>query len=189
MLESLRPLLTRILNPIAKKMNLNPNIITLISPFVALVACYEFSQKMLLFATIAIFLSGFLDVADGAIARYHGRSTKFGAFLDSTIDRISDGIIYIGIIFGGYCDWFIGVLLIHSAITISYVKARAESQGVSCNVGIAERAVRMVIIMVGAIVGYLTTPLYFTYILVFLVIISYFTVLQRVYHVWRVLDE
>ena len=189
MLESLRPFLTKILNPIAKKVNLNPNIITLISPFIALIACYEFSIDMLIFAAIAILLSGFLDVVDGAVARFHNRTTKFGAFLDSTIDRISDGIIYIGIIFGGYCDWFIGVLLIHSAITISYVKARAESQGVSCNVGIAERAVRMIIIMIGAVVGYLTTPVYFTYILIFLVVISYFTVIQRVYHVWRVLDE
>ncbi len=187
MLESLRPFLTKILNPIAKRININPNIVTLISPFIALLACYGFSEKMLILATIAILFSGFLDVVDGAVARFHNRSSKFGAFLDSTIDRISDGIIYIGIIFGGYCDWFIGVLLIHSAITISYVKARAESQGVECNVGIAERAVRMIIIMAGAIVGYLTQPIYFTYILIFLVIISYFTVLQRVYHVWRVL--
>lgn len=188
MLESLRPFLNKILKPLAQKINLNPNIITLISPFIALLACYAFTQKMLLLATIAILLSGFLDILDGAVARTNNRSTKFGAFLDSTIDRISDGIIYIGIIFGGFCNWLIGVLLIHSAITISYVKARAESQAIKCDVGIAERAVRMIIIMIGSIIGYLTTPLYFTYILVFLVILSYFTVIQRVYHVWRALN-
>ncbi len=188
MLENLRPFLNKILNPLAQKININPNIITLISPFIALLGCYAFAEKTLILATIAILISGFLDIIDGAVARFHNRSTKFGAFLDSTIDRISDAIIYIGIIFGGYCDWFIGVLLIHSAITISYVKARAESQKINCNVGIAERAVRMIIIMFGSIIGYLTTPLYFTYILIFLVIISYFTVIQRVYSVWRALN-
>lgn len=187
MLESLRPFLTKILNPVAKNLNINPNIVTIISPFIAILACWGFSNHLLIFATIFILLSGFLDVVDGAIARYHNRSSQFGAFLDSTMDRFSDAIIYIGIIFGGYCDWFIGVLALHSAITVSYVRSRAESQGVECSVGIAERAVRMIILMVGAIVGYLTKPIYFTYIIIILVILSYITVGQRIYHVWKML--
>lgn len=189
MLESLRPFLTKILNPIAKRTNINPNIVTLISPFIALFAAIAFSRQMLILGAAFILLSGFLDVVDGAVARFHNRSSKFGAFLDSTIDRIADGIIYIGIIFGGYFDWFIGVLAIHSALTISYVKARAESQGVECNVGIAERAVRLIILMVGSVIGYFAGNSYFTYIIIFLVIISYFTVIQRIIHVWRQLDE
>lgn len=187
MLESLRPFLTKILNPIAKIININPNIITIISPFIALCSAYFFSQKLLLIGAIFILLSGFLDVVDGAVARFHSRSSKFGAFLDSTIDRIADGIIYIGIIFGGYCSWFVGVLAIHSALTISYVKARAESQGIECNVGIAERAVRLIILMIGAVVGVILGSEYFTYIILFLVILSYITVVQRVIHVWRLL--
>ncbi len=189
MLQSLRPLLTRILNPIAKHLNINPNIVTVISPFIALAAAYGFANHMLILGCIAILLSGFLDVIDGAVARYHGRSSKFGAFLDSTMDRFADAIIYIGIIFGGYCDWFVGALAIHSAICVSYVKARAESQGVDCNVGIAERAVRMIILMVGALVGYFAGDIYFTYIIYILVILSYFTVVQRIVHVWRKLND
>ena len=130
MLESLRPLLTKILNPIAQNLNINPNIVTLISPFVALLAAYGFANHMLILGVIAILISGFLDVMDGAIARFHNRTSKFGAFFDSTMDRFADAIIYIGIIFGGYCDWFVGILAIHSAITVSYVRSRAESQGV-----------------------------------------------------------
>ena len=103
------------------------------------------------------------------------------------MDRFADAIIYIGIIFGGYCDWFIGVLAIHSAITVSYVRARAESQGVDCSVGIAERAVRMIILMIGALIGHFTHPIYFTYTIIILVILSYITVGQRVYHVWKAL--
>lgn len=185
MLQSLRPLLTKILNPVASRLNINPNIVTVISPFVALVAAYGFANKLLILGTIAILLSGFLDVVDGAVARYHNRSSKFGAFLDSTMDRFADAIIYIGIIFGGYCDWFVGVLAIHSAICVSYVRARAESQGVECNIGIAERAVRMIILMAGAIIGYFAGDIYFTYIIYILVILSYFTVGQRILHVGR----
>ena len=185
MLQSLRPFLTRILNPLAKNLNINPNIITVISPFVAIIAAYGFSEHHLIVGVIAILLSGFLDVVDGAVARYHNRASKFGAFLDSTMDRFADAIIYIGIIFGGYCDWFWCVLAIHSAICVSYVRARAESQGIECNIGIAERAVRMIIIMVGALIGYFIGDIYFTYIIYLLVILSYFTVGQRIIHVWR----
>ena len=152
MLQSLRPFLTKILNPIARNLNINPNIVTVISPFVAVVAAYGYAHHLLILGTIAILFSGLLDVIDGAVARYHNRSSKFGAFLDSTMDRFADAIIYIGIIFGGYCDWFVGVLAIHSAICVSYVRARAESQGVECNIGIAERAVRMIILMVGSLI-------------------------------------
>ena len=190
MLQSLRPFLTKILNPLARNLNINPNIVTVISPFVAVLAAYGFANHYLLLGCFAILLSGFLDVVDGAVARFHGRTSKFGAFLDSTMDRFADAIIYIGIIFGGYCDWFVGVLAIHSAITVSYVRrARAESQGVDCNIGIAERAVRMIILMVGAIIGYFAGDIYFTYVIYILVILSYFTVAQRIVHVWRQLNE
>ena len=185
MLQSLRPFLTKILNPIARNLNINPNIITVISPFIAVLACWGFANHLLVVGCVAILLSGLLDVVDGAVARYHNRSSKFGAFLDSTMDRFADGIIYIGIIFGGYCSWFWGVLAIHSAICVSYVRARAESQGVECNVGIAERAVRMIILMIGALIGYFIGDIYFTYVIYILVVLSYFTVAQRIYHVWR----
>lgn len=187
MLESLRPLLTKILNPIARNLNINPNIVTVISPFIAILAAYGFANHLLILGCIAILLSGLLDVIDGAVARYHNRSSKFGAFLDSTMDRFADAIIYIGIIFGGYCDWFVGILAVHSAITVSYVRARAESQGVECKVGIAERAVRMIILMIGSVIGYFTHPIYFTYTIIILVILSYITVGQRIYHVWKAL--
>ena len=136
-----------------------------------------------------ILLSGFLDVLDGAVARRHDRATPFGAFLDSTMDRFADAIIFIGIIFGGYCHWFVGVLAIHSAITVSYVRARAESQGVECNVGIAERAVRLIIIMLGAVIAAIfNSNVIFTYFIYILVILSYFTVGQRIFHVWKTLN-
>ena len=190
MLNSLRPLLTKFLEPLAKRLNINPNIVTIISPFLAVISAVFFAYGNLLCGALFILLSGFLDVVDGAVARYHNRASPFGAFLDSTMDRFADAIIYIGIIFGGYCDWFVGVLAIHSAITVSYVRARAESQGAECNVGIAERAVRLIILMLGAVLAVaFKSDMIFTYFIILLVILSYFTVGQRIYHVWKQLKN
>ena len=190
MLNSLRPLLTKFLEPLAKRLNINPNIVTIISPFLALISAIFFAYGNLLCGALFILLSGFLDVVDGAVARYHNRASPFGAFLDSTMDRFADAIIYIGIIFGGYCDWFVGVLAIHSAITVSYVRARAESQGAECNVGIAERAVRLIILMLGAVLAVaFKSNVIFTYFIILLVILSYFTVGQRIFHVWKQLKN
>ena len=185
MLNSLRPYLTKFLG----RLNINPNIVTVISPFLAIISAIFFASGNLIGGAIFILLSGFLDVVDGAVARYHDRTSPFGAFLDSTMDRFADAIIFIGIIFGGYCHWFVGVLAIHSAITVSYVRARAESQGVECNIGIAERAVRMIILMLGALIAAIFhSNIIFTYFIYILVILSYFTVGQRIFHVWKELN-
>lgn len=76
MLERLRPLLTKALNPIARNLNINPNIITVLSPFVAVIAAYGFANHMLILGCLAVLLSGFFDVLDGAIARYNGRTSN-----------------------------------------------------------------------------------------------------------------
>ncbi len=196
MLEILRPTLTKFLNPIARRININPNIITLISPIMSLFSAYFFARNHILLGGLFILISGFLDVLDGAVARYHEKNSSFGAFLDSTTDRFSDAIIYIGIIFGGYCDWFCGILAIHSAITVSYVRSRAETQGIKCNVGIAERAVRLLILVLGSllvgftnIVGLNNTKIIFTYTIYIIIILSYFTVGQRIYHTYKELNK
>ena len=153
MLNSLRPYLTKFLEPLASRLNINPNIVTIISPFIAILSAFFFASGNLI----------------------------GGAF--------ADAIIFIGIIFGGYCHWFVGVLAIHSAITVSYVRARAESQGVECNIGIAERAVRMIILMLGAVIAAIFhSNIIFTYFIYILVILSYFTVGQRIWHVWKELN-
>ena len=169
---------------------MNPNMITVISPFLAIISAVFFAYGNLIGGAFFILLSGFLDVLDGAVARRHDRASPFGAFLDSTMDRFADAIIFIGIIFGGYCHWFVGVLAIHSAITVSYVRARAESQGVECNIGIAERAVRLIIIMAGAVIAAIfNSNIIFTYFIYILVVLSYFTVGQRIFHVWKQLKN
>ncbi|WP_409199957.1 archaetidylinositol phosphate synthase [Methanobrevibacter sp. DSM 116169] len=188
MLDFLRPLLTKILNPLAKALNINPNIITIISPFIALLSAYFYAEGLLILGAVVILFSGFFDVIDGAIARYHNRTSEFGAFLDSTMDRFSDAIVIIGLVFGGYCSWLVGILLVHSALTVSYVRARAESKGVIANVGIAERAVRLIFIAFASFVAFFTSQIYFEYIMIFLVILSYITVAQRIYYTYKKMD-
>ncbi len=185
MLERFRPVLKIILEPIAKRINIDPNIVTLCSPIIATISALSFSYGNLIFGGIFIFLSGLLDVFDGAIARYHQKTSRFGAFLDSTMDRFSDAIIIIGLILGGYTTWIMGILAIHSSLTVSYVRASAESKGIPCNVGIGERAVRLIILMIGAIMGTYIDRIYMSFAILILVFISYITVVQRIYYVWK----
>lgn len=185
MLERFRPLLKKILNPIAKKININPNLITILSPIIAVISALFFGLNNLALGGLILLIAGIFDVLDGAIARYHNKSSKFGGFLDSTMDRFSDGIVIIGLIYGGYATWIIGVLAIHSAIMVSYVRASAESKGISCNIGIGERAVRLLILIIGSIISAYLGDIYMKIAILVLVFISYITVFQRIYHVWK----
>ena len=186
MLKRFRPTLKKILDPAVKRININPNIITIISPLVALVSGIFFGAENLLMGGVFILVSGIFDVFDGAIARFHNKTSDFGAFLDSTMDRFSDFIIIIGLMWGGYAPWLIGALAIHSTITVSYIRAISESKGIQCNVGIAERATRLIILMGGAFIAViLNNNAYMYFAILLMVILSYITVAQRIYHVWK----
>ncbi|HNR25250.1 MAG TPA: archaetidylinositol phosphate synthase [Methanobacteriaceae archaeon] len=189
MLNKLRPRMKRYIDPAAKKIAINPNIITIIGLLVSLVAAYQLSQGDLLGGALLILLSGFFDVVDGAVARNHGRRTKFGGILDSTVDRFADAFIIIGVIAGGYVNWIWGVLALHASLSVSYVRARAEVDGVKCDVGVAERAERLMILVLGAFLAYfLKTDLIMTLAVLVVLILGYFTVAQRLYHSYRQLN-
>jgi archaetidylinositol phosphate synthase len=185
MLNRFRPFLKNILEPIAKKSNINPNLISLISFLIAILSAVCIGCYRLDLGVLFILLSGFFDVLDGAIARYHNRTSKFGAILDSTFDRFSDAIIIIGFIYGSYIHWFLGILAIHSGFMVSYIRASSQSQGISNDVGIAERAVRLIILMISLIIGLILNLDYIQYIILLLVIISYFTVIQRLFYSYK----
>jgi len=184
MLERFRPLLEKILEPIAKELDINPNAVTIFSLIIATIAALSFALENLILGGVLIFLSGSLDVFDGAIARSNNRVTRFGAFLDSTIDRFSDAIIIIGLIVGGYTTDIIGILAIHSSVTVSYVRSNAESKGIPCAVGIGERATRLIILIAGAFVAAYVDRIYMSIAILILVFVAYTTVLQRIVHVW-----
>jgi archaetidylinositol phosphate synthase len=188
MLNKLRPSLQRFTDPLAKKIRINPNIITIIGFLISLLSAYEFSQGNLIMGAVLIALSGFFDVIDGAVARNHGTQTKFGGILDSTADRFADAIILLGIIYGGFVAPIWGILTLIGAFSVSYVRARAEVEGVKCDVGVAERAERLFIIMAGAILAYLFGNTFMFLAIMLVMILSYFTVIQRLYHSWKELQ-
>ncbi len=123
------------------------------------------------------------------MARNHGSQTKFGGILDSTADRFADAFIIIGIIAGGYINWIWGVLALHATMSVSYVRARAEVDGVKCDVGVAERAERLVILVVGAFLAYFLNPDFMALAVLVVMVLGYFTVTQRLYHSWKQLNK
>lgn len=190
MLNKARPKFQKFINPLASKIGLHPNILTIIGLLVSLLAAYAFSQQNLLIGALLILLSGFFDVIDGAVARNNNTKSKFGGFLDSTSDRFADAFLIIGIVYGGYVNWFWGMLALLAAMSVSYIRARAEVEGIKCDVGIAERAERLFILLGGALLGYIFNPNLFMLIAILLIIVlGFVTVLQRIYHSWKELKE
>lgn len=105
-------------------------------------------------------LAGVLDLLDGTLARLAGRPTRFGAFLDSTLDRASEGIVFAAIgyrfaVEGSATDAGIVVLALLGSFLVSYVRARAEGLGAECKAGIATRAERVVLVGLGLVSGML----------------------------------
>lgn len=189
MLNNLRPYVSKYLDPICEKININPNIITLTGLILAIISGYLFYKHQLILACILLLISGLLDMIDGSIARNTNSVTKFGGFLDSTTDRISDAAIIIGIVGGGYTSWIVGILAVHASLTVSYVRARSEVENIPCAVGIGERGERLTIIIVGAIISAYFGSELMNWFMILLVIIGYFTVLQRIIHTWKSIQK
>jgi archaetidylinositol phosphate synthase len=105
-------------------------------------------------AGLLILLAGFFDIVDGAVARVAGRITQRGAFLDSTLDRVSEVAIFLGILEGDLANATAVVVALSFSLLVSYTRARAESLGTSLSgVGIGERSERLLILAVTSLLG------------------------------------
>ncbi|MBE6485618.1 MAG: CDP-alcohol phosphatidyltransferase family protein [Methanosphaera stadtmanae] len=189
--DKLRPRTNKITNQIGEKIEIDPNIVTIIGLFISIFSGVLFASGNLAAGALFIIISGICDMIDGAIARSQNRRTKFGGFLDSTCDRFADAAILIGIIYSGFVDPILGALAIHASLTVSYVRSRAEQEGIKCSVGIAERAERLLIITLGSFIAALAGGSHTIMICTIglLTVLSYITVFQRVYHVLMNLNE
>jgi archaetidylinositol phosphate synthase len=180
MLNKLRSTLSSAIMPVAKGIastGITPNQITIIGFLVSLVAAYFFFASQQFWGGIFILITGFFDVLDGAVAKITGKVSKWGGVLDSSLDRYSDLIIIGAIILGGLCDPLWGILAMIGSVMVSYVRARSELEGVKmAGVGIMERAERLLILVVAALLGYTWAGI------ILLAILTNFTVLQRLYH-------
>jgi CDP-diacylglycerol--glycerol-3-phosphate 3-phosphatidyltransferase len=142
----------------------------------------------LIWAGLLIIFSGIFDLIDGVVARKLGKVTAFGGFLDSVLDRYSDLLLLLSFIIY-YLRKGDSALVILTAVVsigtalIPYVRARAEAANVPCNTGLMERAERIILLSAGAIFGWMELILWI------LAILTHFTVLQRIYGVWKKLHH
>ncbi len=147
---------------------------------------YAISPLLLALAPILLLASGFCDALDGALARIYGKTTPFGGFLDSLLDRYADAAVFFGVILGGLCDGRAGLIALVGSLLVSYARARAEAAGVKMEtVGLAERADRLIILVIASFLNlFWSMALYWSIIL--LAVLANLTVLQRAYHFYKV---
>jgi CDP-diacylglycerol--glycerol-3-phosphate 3-phosphatidyltransferase len=170
---------------------LTPNAISLTGFVLNVVAAVLVWQEQFVWGGIAFIVGSVCDTLDGRYSRMSGKGTQFGAFLDSTLDRIEEGIVLTAVAFvfakrGQDVAAAAVVVAVLASLMVSYTRARAEALGVECKVGIASRAVRVVILAVGLVFADLDLLAPAVYVLAGL---STITVLQRIMHVRKELNR
>jgi CDP-diacylglycerol--glycerol-3-phosphate 3-phosphatidyltransferase len=190
MLKALRPLLARLLDPVARALArtpITPNALTIIGTVgVSAGALALFPTGHLFAGTMVCWFFVTADMLDGALARVKGTTGVFGAFLDSTLDRVADAAVFGGLaiwfVLGGHSKLMAGVALfcLVSGALVSYAKARAEGLGLRCDVGLAERTERLLIGLVAAGLAGLGVPYVLSAGLWILAVASAITFVQRV---------
>lgn len=172
---------------------LTPNAISLTGFVLNLTAAGLIVGRMFFLAGIAFIVGSIMDTLDGRYSRMSGKGTPFGAFLDSTLDRLEEGIVLIAV--GAYfasknnqVAAAATVAAVLGSLMVSYTRARAEALGVECKVGLATRPVRVVILSIGLVfargasLGHFSLLAPAVYVLAGLTVL---TVLQRIFHVRR----
>jgi CDP-diacylglycerol---glycerol-3-phosphate 3-phosphatidyltransferase len=163
---------------------ITPNQVSLMGVLLNLASAALLVQGQLVLAGLVYLLAGSLDLLDGALARLAKMSSRFGAFLDSTADRISEGVVFAAIAYyfarhGQPVDAALTVLALLGSLLVSYTRARAEGLGLECKVGIVTRAERVVLVACGLLFGLLPAAIYI------LVVLTAFSVTQRILHTLR----
>ncbi|MGW5875773.1 phosphatidylinositol phosphate synthase [Nocardiopsis terrae] len=168
------------------RLGLTPNIVTLIGAAgVVVSALYFYPRGQLYAGSVVITVFALFDMLDGAVARANDSASAFGAFLDSSLDRVADAAILAGLMWwfmgGGNDPLLAGLTLfcLISGFMVSYIKARAEGLGVNCDVGVAERTERLIIVLVAVGLSEFGVPYILAGGLWLLAGMSLLTVLQR----------
>jgi len=182
-----RNLAYRITNPIIKilsKSRVTPNSLTLINLALNIVAAYVIATGHFLLGGALVLVSGLFDLLDGALARFTKRTTKFGAILDSTVDRISEAAILCGLLIwylarGGNLEIILTFAVLIGSFLVSYIRARAEGLGWQCQVGLFTRLERVIVLAIGLLVNQILIALCVLAVFVFI------TVVQRLVYLWK----
>lgn len=196
MLEHLRTFFTSLISPVARqllRLNVSPDTVTVVGTSgVVAAALWFFPQGELLAGVLVITAFVFSDLLDGTMARMSGRTSSWGAFLDSTLDRMGDSAIFGGLVL--YFAWVVEsqvlvALTLYTLVTgwlTSYARARAESLGYEAKVGLAARADRLVAVLVATgLSDIFDMPVLLEGVLWLLAAVSTVTVVQRIMTVRR----
>lgn len=180
------------------KHQVRPNTLTTLGALVVVISAVAFGVGWIRTGGAMLLLSGVVDTFDGQVARRGGLVSTFGAFYDSTLDRVGDGATFIGItayllqapgVVYRIETAVVGMIAILSSLLVSYARARAEGLGLDCKVGIVQRAERMIMIGVPSlIVGAGPNGVVLQVLTVLLAILSTITVVQRFVYVYQVTE-
>jgi len=176
----------RLTNPfmtMLSKSKITPDTLTWIGLAINIIAAWVIATGRLQIGGILVLVAGLFDILDGALARFTKKTTVFGGLLDSTFDRLSEAAIFIGLLIlyapdGNTLMITVIFLAMVGSFVTSYIRARAEGLGLACSVGLFTRAERVIILCLGLFFDQLLIAL------VILVVLSFVTVGQRLFHVW-----
>ncbi len=166
-------------------LHISPNTITITSLFFAVIAFLCYKNGTFWLGAIFLFLCGIFDTFDGEIARQMNHITKLGGFLDSTVDRINEFLIYLGLFLYYYTRtpyvlfWI--MLALFGSMMVSYTRARGEGLGISPQVGIFQRLVRFILLFIGSFFG----PKIMVYFLIVIVVGTFETALHRIIYIYK----
>jgi CDP-diacylglycerol--glycerol-3-phosphate 3-phosphatidyltransferase len=177
---------------LAVAMHLTPNAITIIGFAVVVAAAVLIGIGNLLAGALVLTAGSLLDAVDGALARATGVTSAFGSFLDSTLDRAAEAVLY-----GGIAAYYLGsmsepaapvllaLLALAGSFMVSYTRARAEGIGLTASVGLAPRMERLVLIVVGIVLAGIGFEIALIGALAVIALLSVATTVQRIWHVHR----
>ena len=175
------------LAPLARlllRLHVSPNQVTVAGVLLNFLAAGLIVADQPILAGVVYLVAGVLDLLDGVLARLAKMATPFGAFLDSTLDRFSEGILFAAIAYrfafeGAAVDAGLTVLALLGSLLVSYARARAAGLGVECKGGLVTRAERVIVLAAGLLSGMLP------YVVYLLVLATGFTVIQRIVSTFR----
>ena len=178
---------SRITNPVVgilSRSGIKPNALTFINLSLNIVAAYIIAGSHFVLGGVLVLVSGLFDLLDGALARFTGQTTRFGAILDSTVDRISEAAILCGLLIwyipqGAKIEIVLILAVLIGSFLVSYIRARAEGLGLQCQIGLFTRAERVIVLAVGLLVNQVFITL------CVLAVLIYITVIQRLLYLWK----
>ena len=188
-----RNLADRITSPIVRllsKSGITPNILTLTNLALNIVAAYVIAAGHLVLGGVLILGSGLFDLLDGALARFTKQTTRFGAVLDSTVDRVSEAATLCGLLIwyvpqeGASLKIVLIFVVLIGSFLVSYIRARAEGVGWQCQVGLFSRAERVIVLAAGLLISRVLVHSVFVALCVLAAFVSV-TVVQRLAYLWK----